>query len=67
METLVTYTLPKADPTLDKWVSDLILAGHTKKEIKSLTYLHFGYINQYLRKRATDEEREIMEGHIHGK
>lgn len=63
METHVKeFSTPKPNKNDDNHVSTLILKGASKKTIKSLTGLHFGYINRYLRERSTDEERtKILE------
>ena len=62
METHVIYKTPKPNEVDDKQVSTLINKGLSKKNIKSLTGLHFGYINRYLRERAPQSELDIIEG-----
>ena len=56
METHVNFKTPKPNEVDDKQVSALINQGKTKKEIKEITGLHFGYINRYLKERAPDSE-----------
>lgn len=60
MATHLEYKTPKPNDVDDQQVSTLINEGKTKKQIKEATGLHFGYINYFLRERATDEQRVLI-------
>lgn len=62
MATHLEFKTPKPNEVDDKQVSTLINEGKTKKQIKELTGLHFGYINRYLRERAPKAESDLILG-----
>jgi len=62
MATHLEYKTPKPNDVDDQKVSTLINKGKTKKEIKKVTGLHFGYINRYLRERAPQCECDMILG-----